>query len=231
MNLSIIIPVFNEVKTIEELIKKVDSFNDLEKEIIVVDDCSTDGTSDILKRISEEKVKINIISHSQNMGKGAAIQSALKAVKNDIIIIQDGDLEYDPKDYPKLLHPILNAKADVVFGSRFLGGRAVRVHLYWHYLANKILTTLTNIFTNMNFTDIETGYKVFKKSIINDIQLEEKSFGIEPEITIKLCKKKAVFFEVPISYYGRSYSEGKKIHFSDALKALFCKIKYSIFYK
>ena len=228
MTLSIIIPVYNEKKTIQTIIEKVIRFKELEKEVIVVDDCSTDGTSEILQLLSKKYSEIRYLKNEKNLGKGAAIRKALEIITKDIVIIQDADLEYDPKDYPKLLEPILEKNAEVVYGSRFLGGGPVRVHLFWNFLANKILTLVTNILVNMNFTDMETGYKLFKSEVIKSINLKENSFGIEPEITIKLAKKKYIFFEVPISYYGRGYDEGKKIKTLDAFKALYCLLKYSI---
>ncbi len=227
MKISIIIPVYNEVNTILTVLKKVNYFDEFEKEIIIVDDYSSDGTLELIEKYQLTNQNIKLIRHSKNLGKGAGLRSGIKAAENDILIIQDADLEYDPKDYSKLIKPIIESNADVVFGSRFLGGQSVRVHFFWHYLANKLLTLLTNILMNMNFTDMETGYKVFKKDIIKKINLKEDGFGIEPEITIKLCKEKAIFYEVPISYYGRSYKEGKKIKFSDAIKALICILKYT----
>lgn len=227
MSLSVIIPVYNEKKTIQTIIEKVLNFNKLEKEIIVVDDCSNDGTTEIIELLTKNNDEIKYIKNEKNLGKGAAIRNGLEIVTKDIVLIQDADLEYDPKDYDKLLAPILEKKADIVFGSRFLGGGPVRVHLFWNYLANKILTLITNVLVNMNFTDMETGYKLFRSDVIKSISLKEDSFGIEPEITIKLAKKKYIFFEVPISYYGRSYDEGKKITTLDAFKALYCLLKYS----
>ncbi len=229
MILNVIIPVFNEIKTINIVVDNVLKFKELETKIIIVDDCSTDGTSEELKKIQEKhKEKILVIHHLNNSGKGSAIKTALKHIINGIVIIQDADLEYSPDDYPNLIKPIISNNADVVYGSRFLGGGPVRVHLFWNYVANKLLTLFTNVLVNMNFSDMETGYKLFKYEVIKDINLEEKSFGIEPELTIKLAKKKLIFYEVPISYFGRSYEEGKKIKLSDAFIALYCLIKYSI---
>ena len=232
MILNVIIPVFNEIKTINIVVDNVLKFKELETKIIIVDDCSTDGTSEELKKIQEKnKEKILVIYHSDNLGKGSAIKTALKYIVNGIVIIQDADLEYSPDDYPNLIKPIISNNADVVYGSRFLGGGPVRIHLFWNFVANKLLTLLTNILVNMNFTDMETGYKLFKSEVIKDIDLKEKSFGIEPELTIKLAKKKLIFYEVPISYFGRSYEEGKKIKLRDAFIAFYCIIKYSILKK
>ena len=231
MSLSIIIPVYNEKNTIKTIVEKVLKFQDLKKELIIVDDCSNDGTTEIISELEKNNEEIIFIKHKKNQGKGAAVRTGLSKTNNDIIIIQDADLEYDPNDYNELLKPILSDNADIVFGSRFLGGGSTRVHLFWNFLANKILTLITNIFVNMNFTDIETGYKIFKSQTIKSINLKENSFGIEPEITIKLAKKKFKFYEVPISYYGRNYDEGKKIRLKDAFIAIYCIFKYSIFYK
>ena len=226
--ISIIIPCYNEEKTIENVISQVELNISQNTEIIVIDDFSSDGSVEILKNIANSN-RIRLIEKKLNEGKGSCIHMGLEQAKGDIIIIQDADLEYSPNDYRKLLIPFEQANADVVYGSRFLGGgKYVRVHFFWHYLANKILTFLCNLFTNLNMTDMETGYKVFKRSAIEKINLKEKSFGFEPEVTIKLAKKKYKFFEVPISYNGRSYEEGKKIGLKDAFIAVFCIIKYSL---
>ena len=223
---TIIIPCFNEIKTIKILLNRVKNNISSEDNIIIVDDGSTDGTTDFLKTIEDKSIEI--IFHKNNLGKGKAIQTALDKNLSDLIIIQDADLEYNPKDYDLLLKPFLETDADIVYGSRFIGTNDyVRVHLFWHYLANKILTFICNIFTNLNMSDMETGYKSFKKEAIKSINLNEKSFGIEPEITIKLAKKKFKFYEVPISYAGRSYEEGKKIGLKDAFVAIYCIFKYS----
>ena len=201
----------------------------MKKKIIVIDDHSNDGSTDILKKY-ENKNDIEILYHEKNYGKGKAIRSGLTKVKEGLVLIQDADLEYNPRDYKKLLKPFEEANADVVYGSRFLGGQEYsRIHYFWHFIANKILTFLCNFFTNLNMTDMETGYKVFKKENIDKIDLLEDSFGIEPELTIKLAKQKLRFFEVPISYNGRSYDEGKKIGLSDAFKAIYCIVKYKLF--
>jgi glycosyltransferase involved in cell wall biosynthesis len=226
---SVVIPCYNEENTILDIVNKVILNINQKDEIIIVNDCSKDETSKKLTEIEKNHKQIKILTHETNQGKGAALQTAFKECKNDIIIIQDADLEYDPRDYENLLVPFLDANADVVYGSRFLGGnRYVRIHFFWHYLANKILTFFCNAFANLNLTDMETGYKAFKRSILYGIKLEQKGFGIEPEITLKFAKKKAKFFEVPISYNGRSYEEGKKIGLKDAFVAIYCIIRYGI---
>ena len=197
-------------------------------EIIIVDDGSTDGSYELLNEISKDE-NIILLSHKKNYGKGYAIRTALEKINNEIVIIQDADLEYNPKDYPALLLPFKETNADIVYGSRFLGSQKyTRIHFFWHFVANKLLTFVCNLLTNLNMTDMETGYKLFKKDVIKSIKIEEKSFGVEPEITLKLAKKKYKFFEVPISYNGRSYEEGKKIGLKDAFIALFCILKYKI---
>jgi len=229
MKISIIVPCYNEEKTLEKIIKKVLNFKKFEKEIIIVDDFSIDSSRSIISKLSETNYEISYIFHQLNFGKGAAIKSGISKATGDIILIQDADLEYDPNDYSNLLLPFEVSDADVVYGSRFLGGSYVRLHYFWHYIANKILTTLSNVFTNLNMTDMETGYKLFRREVINSINIKEKSFGVEPEITIKLAKKNYVFYEVPISYKGRSYDEGKKITIKDAFRAIYCIIKYRFF--
>ena len=230
MNLDVIIPVYNEKKTIEIIVDKVLQYKELNTKIIIVNDGSTDGTSDIVNNLKiKHPNSIKVLNHDNNLGKGAAIKTAFQNLESEFVLIQDADLEYDPSDYSKLLKPLLKNQADVVYGSRFLGGQQVRVHLFWNYLANKILTLTTNILVNMNFTDMETGYKVFKTKVLQSIEVQENSFTFEPEITIKLAKKKFIFFEVPISYYGRSYEEGKKIKIKDAFLALYCLFKYRFF--
>ena len=230
--LSVVIPCFNEHRTINLIIDKI--INSLNVygyknfEIIIIDDCSTDGTKETLKKLELEK-NIKVFFHDHNLGKGAAIKTAIQHVCGDLLLIQDADLEYDPFDYDKLLLPFFETDADIVYGSRFLGGgKYVRIHFFWHYLANKILTFFCNLFINLNLTDMETGYKVFKSSAIKSIILIEKSFAFEPEVTIKLAKKKYKFYEVPITYNGRSYDEGKKIGLKDAFIALKTIILYSV---
>ena len=229
MKLSIIIPCYNEENTIKIIVEKVLKFNLYEKEIIIVDDCSIDNSRQIIKKLALENSNIKYFFLEKNLGKGAALSKGFFEASGDIILTQDADLEYDPSDYPKLLKPFIDTDADIVYGSRFLGGDYVRLHFFWHFLANKLLTLITNLVTNLNMSDMETGYKVFKSSVIKSIKIKEKSFGVEPEITVKLAKKKLVFYEVPISYKGRSYEEGKKITLKDAFVALFCIFKYRFF--
>ena len=229
--LSILIPCYNEAQTISEIIKKVlDSIkkNNISNfEVIIVDDFSNDGTLKKLENIKDNNIKI--FYHDCNLGKGAAIKTGIKNISGDIIIIQDADLEYDPSDYNKLLLPFFETSADVVYGSRFLGGgKYVRIHFFWHYLANKFLTFICNAFINLNLTDMETGYKVFSSKVIKSITILENSFAVEPEITIKLAKRGFKFYEVPITYNGRSYEEGKKIGLKDAFVALKAIIQYSM---
>ena len=223
--LSIIIPAYNEANFIGDVIRRVQEAP-YEKEIIIVDDGSVDGTRDILKSLTDPN--ITVVLKEVNQGKGAALREGFARAKGDIIIIQDADLEYDPRDYPKLLEPILEGKADVVYGSRFLGGPH-RVLYFWHYIGNMGVTLLSNMFTNLNLTDMETGYKVFKREVLKDITIESNRFGFEPEITAKIAKKRFRVFEIPISYYGRSYEEGKKITWRDGIKAFFTIVKYNVF--
>jgi len=229
MKLSIIIPCYNEEKTLKKIVTKVMEFNSYKKEIIIIDDCSSDNSPKIIQDLLNNSDEIQSHRHIKNLGKGAAIKSGIEISKGDIIIIQDADLEYNPKEYDKLLKPFIEADADVVYGSRFLGGDYTRLHFFWHRIANFLLTLFCNIFTNLNMTDMETGYKLFKSSVIKSINLKENSFGIEPEITIKLSKKNCIFYEVPISYTGRSYEEGKKITLKDAFSAIYCILKYRFF--
>ena len=229
MKLSVIIPCFNEEKTLKIIVKRVLNFKELEKEIIIVDDCSTDGSKLIINELSNSHSEIRGIYLEKNSGKGSALKKGFDVVSGDIVLIQDADLEYDPKDYTALIKPFKNTDADIVYGSRFMGGEYVRLQFFWHFIANKLLTFVTNIVTNLNMSDMETGYKLFKKSVIQSINIKEKSFGVEPEITIKLAKKKFIFYEVPISYQGRSYEEGKKISLKDAFVALYCIFKYKFF--
>lgn len=229
MKLSVIIPCFNEIYTLEKIIKAVKDSPYKSKEIIIVDDFSNDGTRNMLQNDIEPVVD-KVLYHDFNQGKGAAIRNGIKYANGDLIIIQDADCEYDPNEYPILLEPIISGKADVVYGSRFLTNGSHRVLYYWHYVGNKFLTTLSNIFTNLNLTDMETCYKVFKKEIFDNIVLEENRFGFEPEITAKISKIKDIrIYETGISYHGRKYEEGKKINWKDGVSALRCILKYNLF--
>ena len=225
MKLSVVIPVYNEKETILELIDLVRSVA-IEKEIIVVDDCSTDGTRDILKGLADDGVRI--LLHEVNKGKGAALRTGIRHATGDVVIIQDADLEYDPNEYSRVIAPILAGKADVVYGSRFMGGQAHRVVYFWHRLGNGFLTLLSNMMTNLNLTDMETCYKAFRREIIQSIDIEENRFGFEPEITAKLAKTRCRIYEVGISYYGRTYEEGKKIGWKDGFSAIRSIIKYNL---
>jgi glycosyltransferase involved in cell wall biosynthesis len=227
MKLSVVIPCYNEADTIEKIIDAVLSAPYPDKEIIVVDDCSTDGTREILKKKIEAKVS-RIVYQSSNQGKGAALRQGVQAATGDVIIIQDADLEYDPAEYPKILQPIIDNKADVVFGSRFMGAEAHRVVYFWHRVGNGLITLISNMLTNLNLTDVETCYKAFKREIIQSITIEENRFGFEPEITAKIAKTKCRIYEVGISYYGRTYDEGKKINWKDGIRALYCIFKYNL---
>ena len=227
MKLSIIIPCFNEDKTIEKVINNILEQEYKDIEIIVVDDFSDDKTRHKLKNSLSSKID-KLIFHSTNQGKGAAIRTGIKETTGEIILIQDADLEYDPSEYTKLINPILSGRADIVYGSRFIGSNPHRAVYFWHKIANNFLTLLSNIFSGLNLTDIETCYKVFKSNIIKKIKIEENGFGIEAEITAKISRKKYKIYEVGISYYGRTYQEGKKITWRDGFKAIFCILKYNM---
>lgn len=235
MLLSIIIPSFNESQTIPlilDKIKKVDLTEGLNKEIILVDDCSTDNTGKIIADYIAHNPELNIqyFKHSINTGKGSALHTGIKEAKGNYIIIQDADLEYDPEEYNILLKPVLNGNADVVYGSRFIGGKPHRILFFWHSIGNKILTTMSNMFSNLNLTDMEACYKLFKADILKAIDLKEKRFGFEPEVTIKIARvPKIRIYEVGISYYGRTYDEGKKIGWKDGVRAIYCILKYGLF--
>jgi len=226
MKLSVVIPVYNEKNTLQSLLQRVRNVS-FDKEIILVDDCSIDGTRDFLKKLQDSEPDLKIILHEYNQGKGAALSTGFKNVSGDIIIIQDADLEYNPEEYPQLLAPLLDGRADVVYGSRFLGSPQ-RVHLYWHYVGNKFLTLLSNIFTNINLTDMETCYKVFRASLLERFSIRSRRFGIEPEITAKFARIKCKIYEVPISYSGRDYSEGKKINWKDGIAAVYWILYYNL---
>ena len=227
VRLSIIIPCYNEVNTIDAIIDAVNAAPYPNKEIIIVDDCSKDGTRNKLKNDIEPSGRVSqVLYHEVNQGKGAALRTGIAAATGDLVIIQDADMEYDPNEYPLLVEPILNNRADVVFGSRFLGGHAHRVLYFWHRVGNGFLTLLSNMFTNLNLTDMETCYKVFRREIIQSIRIEENRFGFEPEITAKIAKLNCRIYEVGISYYGRTYDEGKKIGWRDGFRAIYCIIKY-----
>jgi glycosyltransferase involved in cell wall biosynthesis len=226
MKLSVVIPAYNERDTILQICDAVKAVN-IEKEIILVDDCSTDGTREIIRQLEDNTTKV--IFHDRNMGKGAALRTGFKNVTGNIVIIQDADLEYDPSQYLKLIQPILEGKADVVYGSRFVTGDYHRVVFFWHMLGNTILTLLSNMLTNLNLTDMETCYKVFRREVLERITVEEDRFGFEPEITAKIAKLDVRIYEVGISYSGRTYKEGKKIGWKDGFRAIYCIIKYNLF--
>jgi len=227
--LSVIIPCYNERDTIEKIIQSVIQSPYPNKEIVIVDDCSTDGTRDILhNNISKLDTDVKVLYHDRNSGKGAALRTGIAAADGDIFIVQDADLEYDPNEFPLILAPILEGKADVVYGSRFMGGQPRRVVYFWHRVGNGVLTLLSNMFTNLNLTDMETCYKAFKREVIQSIQIEEDRFGFEPEITSKIARLNCRVFEVGISYYGRTYEEGKKIGWKDGVSALICIVKYGM---
>src|SRR5215469_10760527 len=227
MKVSVVIPCYNEQSTIEKITKAVCNAPLECKEIIIVDDCSQDGTRSVLQE-KLSRVVDRIIYHPVNRGKGAALRSGFAAATGDIILVQDADLEYSPDDYPVLLEPLLSGKADAVFGSRFMGGRPHRVLFFWHMLGNKFLTLLSNMFTNINLTDLETGYKAFSAPFIKSIQIEEDGFGVEPEIIAKLARKGCRMYEVGISYSGRTYAEGKKINWKDGVRAIYAILKYNL---
>jgi glycosyltransferase involved in cell wall biosynthesis len=230
MKLSILIPVYNESSTLEKVLEEVFRVDlsalKLQKEIVVVDDGSTDGTAAIVNRWKDS---VTVVRHARNQGKGACIRDALKAASGDIVLIQDADLEYDPEDYAALLRPVVSRGADVVYGSRFVGSKVHRVLYFWHYQGNRLITFLCNLFGNLNLTDVETGYKVFRRDVLNSVALKENGFGFEVEVTLKLARRKFRFYEVGIAYYGRDYAEGKKIRWTDGVAALFLIVKYGCF--
>ena len=225
IKLSVVVPVFNEVKTVEKILDRIQKIK-INKEIIVVDDCSSDGTRDRLLVYAHKNPGLRVVLHEVNKGKGAALRTGFSHATGDIIIIQDADLEYNPMEYYRLIVPILDGRADVVYGSRFIG-ETHRVLFFWHYVANKILTTLSNMFTNLNLTDMETCYKVFKRDVLDGMTLKSDRFGFEPEFTAKIAKKKLRIYEMPISYSGRDYSQGKKIGWKDAINAFWCIVRFN----
>ena len=226
MKVSIVIPVFNENDTIGEIVDRVRAVKlPFAKEIVIVDDCSTDGTRQLLTDLARLP-DVRVIFHQRNRGKGAALRSGFATVTGDVVVVQDADLEYDPNEYRKLLQPILDNKADVVYGSRFVGGECHRVLYFWHYVGNRMLTLLSNAFTNLNLTDMETCYKVFRREVIQSVDLQEERFGFEPEVTGKIAAMGCRVYEVGISYAGRTYEEGKKIGWRDGVRAIWCIIKY-----
>jgi len=227
MKLSVVIACYNEAATIEKVIDAVVRAPFPDKEIIVVDDFSTDGTREILRDRIVQRIS-KVIYHPVNLGKGAALRSAIREATGDVVIVQDADLEYDPEEYPKVINPILENKADVVYGSRFIGSEPHRVVHFWHRVGNGLLTLLSNMFTNLNLTDMETCYKAFRREVIQSIAIEENRFGFEPEITAKMARKGVQIYEVGISYHGRTYKEGKKINWKDGCRALYCILKYNV---
>ena len=225
--LGVVIPVYNEERTLHFIVNKVLARPEV-SELVMVNDCSTDGTWNTMQELAQNDPRIRIFTHEVNQGKGAALRTGFQHVQSELVIIQDADLEYDPEEYPKLMQPILMGNADVVFGSRFLGSGMHRVLYYWHFLGNQFLTQLSNMFTNLNLTDMETCYKVFRKEVLKKIQIEENRFGFEPEITAKVAKMRIPIYEVSISYYGRTYEEGKKIGWRDGFRAIWCILKYNL---
>lgn len=231
--LSIVIPVYNEQNLLPVILARIEAValpGNLQREIVIVDDCSKDGTADLLRKMQAERPDWNINFHEQNQGKGAALRTGFAKATGDIILVQDADLEYDPAEYPELLKPILDGRAEVVFGSRFLG-HTHRVLYYWHYLGNLLLTTWSNMFSNLNLTDMECCYKVFKAELLNQVTVQENRFGFEPEITAKMARLRARIYEVPVSYAGRTYEEGKKINWKDGFSAIRCILKYNLFWR
>lgn len=226
MKLTVVIPVYNEVHTLLTLIERVQRVA-VDKDIVLVDDRSTDGTRELLQRTSFP-ANVQVLYHDENQGKGAALRTGFAAATGDLVIVQDADLEYDPEEYPKLMRPIVDGLADVVFGSRFVGGESHRVLYFWHYLGNRFLTLCSNAFTNLNLTDMETCYKLFRREVLERITIEEQRFGFEPEITAKLSKLHVRIYEVGISYAGRTYEEGKKIGWKDGVRAIWCILKYNL---
>jgi len=228
VKLSVVIPVFNEAATVEEIVERVRAVDlpDLEREVLIVDDASTDGTGEILARL-DGTGGVRVLTHEVNRGKGAALATGFRAAAGDVVLVQDADLEYDPREYEKLVRPILAGHADVVYGSRFTGSDAHRVLYFWHFLGNRFLTLLSNAFTNLNLSDMETCYKVFRREVLAGLEIEESRFGFEPEITAKIAARRWRIYEVGISYHGRTYAEGKKIGWRDGVRAIWCILKYN----
>jgi glycosyltransferase involved in cell wall biosynthesis len=229
--LSVVVPVYNERKTLERVIERIERAKvpeGVERRILCIDDCSNDGTRELLGEISKSRPHLRVLFHEKNRGKGAAIRTGFAEATGDIVLIQDADLEYDPSEYPRLLAPILDGRADVVYGSRFIG-ETHRVLYFWHYVGNRLLTTLSNMCSNLNLTDMECCYKVFRRDVLDRISIEENRFGIEPELTAKVASLGARIYEVPVSYSGRTYAEGKKINWKDGVSALRCILKYNLF--
>ena len=226
--LTVVIPCFNEQETVRDILERVRE-SAYEKEIIVVDDGSTDDTRVILEAEARQHGDLRLLFHARNRGKGAALSSGFELARGDVVIIQDADLEYDPAEFPRLVEPIRQQKADVVYGSRFLGGGPTRVHMFWHYVGNRLLTLVSNMFTNLNLTDMETCYKAFRGDVIRGLRIKARRFGVEPELTAKIAKKNLRIFEVPISYYGRDYAHGKKIGWRDAISAFYHIVRFRLF--
>ena len=230
MKLTVVIPCYNEIDTIRAVVDRVREAGNFEKEIIIVDDASKDGTEEVLRRDIEPTVE-KVIYHDRNMGKGAALRSGFKMATGDVVVVQDADMEYDPEEFQLLMAPIEAGKADVVYGSRFVGSRAHRVVYFWHMVGNRFLTMLSNMFTNINLTDMETCYKMFRREVIQSIEIEEDRFGFEPEITAKVAREGYRIYEVGISYYGRTYAEGKKIGWKDGFRAIYAILKYNLWHR
>jgi glycosyltransferase involved in cell wall biosynthesis len=228
MKLSIVIPCFNELTTLAEVVRRVREAPYQPKEIIVVDDCSTDGTRELLRDGAVPGID-RVIFQNVNQGKGAALRTGIQVATGDVVVVQDADLEYDPREYAKLIQPILDGSADVVFGSRFLGSEAHRVLYFWHRVGNGLLTLVSNMFTNLNLTDMETGYKMIRREVIQTIRIEEDRFGFDPEITAKVARMGVRIYEVGISYHGRTYAEGKKVNWKDGFRVLYCIVRYNCF--
>jgi glycosyltransferase involved in cell wall biosynthesis len=228
LKLTVVMPVYNEEKTLAEIVRRVLA-TPYDKELVLVDDCSSDRTPQIAAELAAAHPQVKLVRHERNQGKGGALATGFARATGDVVLIQDADLEYDPADYAALLRPIVEGKADVVFGSRFLGGPYARVHLFWHYVGNRALTLISNCFTNLNLTDMETCYKVFRREVADRLQIRSRTFAVEPEITAKVARMRVRVYEVPISYSGRDYAEGKKIGLKDAFVALYAIVRWSLF--